>query len=100
MPVPIIAAGAAAIAARLAAKKLAQEATKKVAKKVTVSKVKQAVPVKIKTPTQSYDIKQTPTGRIKATNTKTGISVTLPKGQKLNINKIKQAHAQKFINSK
>ena len=32
MPVPIIAAGAAAIAARLAAKKLAQEAAKKAAK--------------------------------------------------------------------
>jgi hypothetical protein len=32
MPVPIIAAGAAAVAARLAAKKLAQEAAKKAAK--------------------------------------------------------------------
>ena len=72
----------------------------KVVKKATVSKTKQAVPIKIKTPTQSYDIKQTITGRIQATNTKTGISITLPRGQKLDINKIKQAHAQKFINSK
>ena len=65
-----------------------------------VSTAKQAIPSKIKTPTQSYDIKQTATGKIKATNTKTGITVTFPKGEKLNINKIKQAHAQKFINSK
>ena len=35
MPVPIIVAGAAAVAARLAAKKLAQEAAKKVAKATT-----------------------------------------------------------------
>ena len=35
MPVPIIAAGAAAVAARLAAKKLAQEAAKKAAKAAT-----------------------------------------------------------------
>jgi len=91
MPVPAIVAGAAAIAGRLAAKKAV---TKVVAKQTT----KQAVPVKIKTPTQSYDIKKTATGKIKATNTKTGISVTFPKDTKLNINKIKQAHAQKFIN--
>ena len=71
----------------------------KVAAKVSGKTVtKQAVPVKIKTPTQSYDIKKTATGKIKATNTKTGISVTFPKDTKLNINKIKQAHAQKFIN--
>ena len=71
----------------------------KVAAKVSGKTVtKQAVPTKIKTPTQSYDIKQTATGRIKATNTKTGISVIFPKDTKLNINKIKQAHAQKFIN--
>jgi hypothetical protein len=70
------------------------------ARKIEVATpTKQAIPTKIKTLTQSYDIKQTATGRIKATNTKTGISVILPKGQKLDINKIKQAHAQKFINS-
>jgi small-conductance mechanosensitive channel len=71
----------------------------KVAAKVAgKTATKQALPVKIKTPTQSYDIKKTATGKIKATNTKTGISVTFPKDTKLNINKIKQAHAQKFIN--
>jgi len=71
----------------------------KVAAKVAGKQTtKQAIPTKIKTPTQSYDIKQTATGKIKATNTKTGISVTFPKDTKLNINKIKQAHAQKFIN--
>jgi len=91
MPVPAIITGAAAVAGRLAAKKAV---TKVVAKQTT----KQAVPVKIKTPTQSYNIKKTATGKIKATNTKTGISVTFPKDTKLNINKIKQAHAQKFIN--
>jgi small-conductance mechanosensitive channel len=73
---------------------VAKAAAKVVGKQTT----KQAIPTKIKTPTQSYDIKQTATGKIKATNTKTGISVTFPKDTKLNINKIKQAHAQKFIN--
>jgi hypothetical protein len=67
---------------------------------IKATQVKQAIPSKIKTPTQSYDIKQTPTGIIKATNTKTGITVSFPKGTKLDINKIKTAHAQKFLNTK
>ncbi len=104
LPIVGIAAG---VAARAAAKKAATSAVKKVATKkaadaaakvVGKQTTKQAIPTKIKTPTQSYDIKQTATGKIKATNTKTGISVTFPKDTKLNINKIKQAHAQKFIN--
>jgi hypothetical protein len=66
---------------------------------IKATQVKQAIPSKIKTPTQSYDIKQTPTGIIKATNTKTGITVSFPKGTKLNINKIKSAHAQKFLDT-
>jgi small-conductance mechanosensitive channel len=93
---------AAVVAASLTpvgrAAKTAGTVAKAAAKVVGKQTTKQAIPTKIKTPTQSYDIKQTATGKIKATNTKTGISVTFPKDTKLNINKIKQAHAQKFIN--
>ena len=43
MPLPVIVAGAAAIAARLAAKKVAQEAAKKVAAKATTKAAKKFV---------------------------------------------------------
>ena len=59
MPVPIIAAGAAAVAARLAAKKLAQEAAKKAAKAAatkTAQIAKNSVNVKPRTTAPKTDL--------------------------------------------
>lgn len=68
MPVPVIAAGAAAVAARLAAKKAAQELTKKAAKKAARINASAAKSRTIGSPVASVK----PNGKLKVVEYMTG----------------------------
>ena len=84
MPAPLIGLAVGA-AARLAAKKAAKETAKKI------------IPIAIKTPTKSYTLKRTASGKIKVTDTAKKTSVKLPKNTNVTVQKIKKANADKYI---